>query len=119
MTKISFIAERGNPGADGMAVDLAGIRLSDRPVKLLSNFNATQIVGFCKVSIVPDGLLVETEVPEQLLDAYPAIGYHVLESKSDELGGCAITACTLQAVSLSANPNVDPAIKTIREQLAH
>jgi hypothetical protein len=119
MSKISFIAERGNPGADGLAIDLVGIRLPERPVKLLANFNTSELVGFCKVSIVPNGLLVETEVPEQLLDAYPAIGYHVLESKPDELGGHAITACTLQAVSLSATPNVDPAIKTIREQLTH
>jgi hypothetical protein len=119
MKKVCFLAECGNPGADGITLDLAHLGLPKHFAKLLTNFNASELIGLCKVSKAPDGLLVEAEVPEQLLDCYPAIGFKVLESKPNEHGGRDITASTLLAVSLSATPNVDSSIKTLREQLAH
>jgi hypothetical protein len=119
MTKISFIAERGNPGADGMAVDLAGLGLPERPLVLTTNFDVRQAVASCVTSKVPEGLLVEAEVPDHLLDCYPAIGFSVVQSEPNEHGGRTVTAAKLLAVSLSATPNSDPTIKTVREQLAH
>lgn len=119
MSMISFIAERGNPGSDGTVVDLVGLGLPDRPLVLTTNFDAMQVVASCVASKVPEGLLVEADVPDRLLDYYPAIGFSVEQSEPNEHGGRTVTACTLRSVSLGASPNVDPAIKTLREQIAH
>jgi hypothetical protein len=116
MSKIAFIAERGNPGADGTALDLAGLGLPERALPLCINFDSFKAVAMCSVSKTASGLLVEADVPSDFLDFYPAIGFAVLKSQQNENGAHTITSAKLLAVSLSATPNSDPAIKSVREQ---
>jgi hypothetical protein len=116
MPHVSFLAECGNPGTDGTTIDLAGLGLPDRPFTLFTDFDVSKAVAKCVVSKVPAGLLVEADVPEALMDCYPAIGFQVLEATDNEHGGRTITKCQLKAVSLSAKPNADSLIARLSEQ---
>lgn len=116
MKTVSFIAEMGNLGADGTTINLAGLGLPERTVKLLANFDVSKLISQCVVSKTPQGLLVEAAVPDELLEAYPAIGVKVNHSVPNERGGRTITSCTLGSVSLSFTPNADPNIMRLSEQ---
>lgn len=63
-------------------------------------------------------LIVDAFVSDAGLDMYPAVGITVLEQT--EIDGIrVVTKCKLNHVSLCSNPNADPTIKTIREQIAN
>lgn len=50
-------------------------------------------------------------------DLYPSIGFVIEKTYTTSTGQRIITKGKLVAIGLSATPNIDPSIKTIREQL--
>ena len=113
--KVRFVAERGNKGNDEVMVALPGIKNLPRFIIITAEDFSTAI-GTGKVFIAENELKVEADLREQEFNLYPTIGFEsILEEDIDGL--IIVRESELHTISLQPNPNTDPQIKTIREQI--
>lgn len=117
MKKVTFVIEAGNVDIHGDILKIEGVKIPDK-VHLLRNFDHSAVpIGKCEV-FKEDGVLkAEAEIPDELLNAYPAIGFSCLSHHKDENGNTVIDDAKLLCVSLCDQPNADPSIKRISDQL--
>lgn len=118
--RVTFIAERGNPGENNTSVNLRGLSLSPAFSKFFTvDFEPSleKVTGTVdNISITKDAVTVTGDVAESFLDHYPAIGF----TWSQKTAAGAINIIDkgiLFEIALCSSPNADPSIKTIREQL--
>jgi hypothetical protein len=112
---VTFTIETANPDSNGDIVNLAGIEIPEK-VFLMREFNHSSPLGLVEVIKTEDRLLATADIPDELLDCYPAIGFQVIKSHQD--GKYRVfDEVKLRYVSLGKKPNPNPDIKTIREQL--
>lgn len=64
-----------------------------------------------------NSLLIHSKVDERILDLTPAIALQIKRSHQNAFGGITIEEARLTSVSLSMNPNANPNVKSLREQL--
>lgn len=113
MTVRTFIAEQGYDDSNGFVLDLNGMQIPSA-FPITKNFDKDEpIVGIGFAKVVDGKLIVTAELPDSLLDGWPAIQIEIPNSETD----CKILkSCNLISVAVCSQPNVDPEIKTIREQ---
>lgn len=112
--KLTFTVETGHPDGNGDIVKLDGIKIPDKVI-MIRNFDTSDVVGIAEVKREGDELKATAEVPNNLLDHFPAIGFKIIKHRQE--GGSRVFEETeLQSVGLSDKPNTNPDIKTIREQ---
>ncbi|MEO6930181.1 MAG: hypothetical protein ABI151_01060 [Chitinophagaceae bacterium] len=115
MTRIRFIAEKGNMGADNVTILLDGIE--ELPKFLLITVEDVIAPIATGKAFLENGLLmVETELREEDFDLYPAIGFENLE-QVEVAGVVTVKRSVLHNVSLQSAPSADPKILSIRGQL--
>ena len=105
--KYIFICEKGNPGHDGMAVNIDGMKIP-ATVKLLRNFDAKDPIGIATVKKENGCLVCEIETDEPLEGNYPAIGFTFIKREGRE-----VKESQLHCVSVSGAPNQDETIEPI------
>lgn len=116
MPNVKFIIETGKVDSHGDVINIDGLVIPDKPVKVFKDFDATRLVARANV-IKEEGVLkAETDLPDDMFDYYPAIGFQIIKSEPNEHGGRNILEAKLYSVGLSASPNVDPLIKRISDQ---
>lgn len=115
MTKIRFIAEKGNKGPDNVTILLEGMEDLPKYLMIMAEDFMTPI-GTAKAFIENNLLMIEAELREESFRLYPAIGFECLEEDIVE-EDVIVKRSTLQNIFLQASPNVDPAILSIEGQL--
>lgn len=113
--KVTFNIELiGKPDSNGDVIMPGAIKIPDK-VPVFREFKHEIPLAFAEVKIEGEEVKATAEIPDELMDAYPAIGFQSLES--EVVGGIRRhTSIKLYSVGLCAQPNVNPDIKTIREQ---
>lgn len=113
----TFTIETDQPDCKGTVINLEGIEIPDR-VPILYNFHATpeKVITFGHVWVEGQELKCEASLDDMWLDAYPGIGY-TMNGYSVTSAGKLITHCKLLCIGLCDNPNLNPGILTIREQI--
>lgn len=114
--RVRFVAERGNRGYDDTEVQLTGIRSLPKFI-LITGADFQTPVATGKAFLSGDALVIEADLREQEFQYYPTIGFESIE-EAQEAGITVIRESELHTVSLQPNPNNDPEIKTIEQQLA-
>lgn len=117
MKKTTFIIECGNVGSDGIVIMPGAFKNLPKEMPLTRDFKQTPILGHANIFDDNGIIKAEGEIDESLFDLTPAIGFQVLKSR-EENGIKIIDEANLRYVSLNAQPNADPNIKSIREQLS-
>lgn len=114
----TFTIETAQPDSHGDTVLLDGVQLHDN-IRVLHNFRRDQLIATVPV-VFRDGdvLKCTAEIPDEYLDKYPAIGFQV-QRWSWGSNGRIYERIKLFAVGLCDEPNLNPSIKTIREQINH
>lgn len=113
--QVRFIVETDQPDEDGTTIDLAGIVIKDK-IPVLMNFRRNTIVTSSKVWVAGGLLMCEAMLEDRYLDYNPAIGFSVV--KWHEIDGKRhYLQIRLDAIGLCEKPNLNPKIKTIREQI--
>jgi hypothetical protein len=113
--KYTFTIVTNQPDQQGDVLNLAGLVLP-RKVILTKNFEHNYPLDICEIHNNGSELKAIAEIPDELLDYTPAIGFELLESHK-EGSTRVIDKFKLWQVGLSNGPNVDPSIKSIREQI--
>lgn len=115
MTKIRFIAEKGNKGPDNVTILLEGMEDLPKYLMITADDFMTPI-GTAKAFVENNLLVIEAELREEAFRFFPAIGFECLE---EEITGedIIVKRSTLQNIFLQEEPNVDPAILSIEGQL--
>jgi hypothetical protein len=112
--KLTFTVETGQVDGNGDIINLDGVTMPDK-VMVVEEFDCTRPIGTAEVKRQGDELKATMEVPDRLLDKYPAIGFSV--GKLHIEGKCKVFDETvLQWIGLCTKENTNPSIKTIREQ---
>lgn len=107
----TFTAELGKSDENGI-VDIEGLNI--RKVLLCFDFDAHQPICFPEV-FKENGALkfkLSAELAGKYSHLYPAIGYEVIEMVGD-----VVKKANLHYIGLLAQPNSDPDIKTLGEQM--
>jgi hypothetical protein len=112
--KCTFTIATDNPDQQGDVLNLAGLVLP-RQVLLTKDFEHHYPLDVCEIHNNGNELKAIADVPDFLLDYTPAIGFELLESHK-EGDRRVIDKFKLWQVGLTNGPNVDPSIKSIREQ---
>ena len=112
---VRFVAERGAKGEDNIIVDLTGLKDLPKYVVITAEDYQTPIATG-KVFIDGDVLKVEADLREQEFNHYPTIGFESIHETEVD-GNIIILESELHTVSLQPNPNSDPGVKTISEQI--
>lgn len=116
MKNVTFIIETGKVDSNGDIISLDGLKIPNKKIPILADFNVSNCIGFADV-VKEDGVLkANAELTDKYFDAFPAIGYQIISSEPNEHGGMNITEAKLQFVGISMLPNVGPSIKRISEQ---
>lgn len=115
MTKIRFIAEKGNKGPDNVTILVAG--MEDLPkYMMVTAEDFVSPIGTAKAFIENNVLMIEAELREEDFRLFPAIGFDCLEEEITE-NDIVVKRSTLQNIFLQEGPNVDPEILSISGQL--
>lgn len=116
MPAVKFIIETGKVDSHGDILNIDGLVIPDKTIRVFKDFDASNLLGTATVTKEDGVLKAESDLPESILDLYPAIGFQIIKSEPNEFGGINILEAKLYSVGLSASPNVDPLIKRISEQ---
>lgn len=112
--KRTFTIATGQLDSQGDIIKLDGVKMPNK-ILMTENFDNSKVVGKAELKREGDAIKAVAEIPDHLLDAYPAIGFQLLKSHIE--GDIrVIDEMKLHYVGLSANRNVDTSIKSIREQ---
>lgn len=113
--KLTFTVETGQVDGNGDIINLDGVKIPDKVI-MIRNFDTSDVVGVAQVKREGYKLKAIAEVPDNLLDHFPAIGFKIIKQRQE--GDCRVfEEIELQSVGLSDKPNTNPDIKTIREQI--
>ncbi len=113
--KVRFVVEKGSNTYDNVEVVLSGIKELPKHILITAEDFSTPI-GTGKAYISGNELLVEADIREEEFDLFPSIGFESLVEENEQ-GKVIIKESILHTVSLQSNPNTDPDIKTINQQL--
>lgn len=111
----TFIVENGKVDSNGDMLMIDGLKMPDKKVPLLYNFDNSRLIT--KIDVFKEDGVVKAkgEIPDEYLNLYPALGFQVIEAKANEHGKI-ITQAKLYCVGLSEMPNTDETIKRISDQ---
>jgi hypothetical protein len=112
--KLTFTVETGTPDSNGDIVNLDGVNIPDK-VTIVENFDRTKPVSMAVVVREGNSLKATAEIPDRLLDKYPAIGFSVKKYHA-EGAAKVFDEIDLQCVGLCTKENPNPDIKTVRGQ---
>lgn len=112
---VRFVAEKGNLGDDKVEIVLPGIKNLPKFV-IITAEDFTTAIGTGKVFLMDNELKVEADLREQEFNNYPTIAFESLLEEQIN-GSIIIKESELHTISLQPNPNNDPRIKTINEQI--
>lgn len=112
--KLTFIIETNQADGNGDVVKLEGVKIPQK-VMVVEEFDRTKPVGMAEVKRVGDTLKATANIPDRLLDKYPAIGFSVRKYHTEDKGKV-FDEIDLQWIGLCTKENTNPVIKTIREQ---
>ena len=116
--KCTFIVETNKPDSNGDIINFEGLAIKDK-TPILRAFNNAQVLGQASLKVEGEYLIAEAEILDrfenEILDTYPAIGFKILQEHKEGSNRIIDNAKVL-AVGLSPQPNVNPDIKTIRDQ---
>lgn len=116
MKNVTFVVEQGKPDSTGDIILPSAIKDLPKPVLLTREFDHKNALGTVEVFLDGEAIKATGDVPEELMDAFPAVGIQIIQSEENEHGGLTIKEAKLHYVGLSRHPNKDRSIKTIREQ---
>lgn len=112
--KRTFTVATGKLDSQGDIINLDGIKMPG-VIQVTENFDPLKIVGEAELKHEGDAIKATAEVPDRLLDAYPAIGFRLIKSHME--GNVRIfDEIEIDRIGICGNQNVDETIKTIREQ---
>lgn len=113
----TFIVETDQPDCDGSVIHLDGIKFHN-PIQCWDNFktNIAPVALNCNFQIADGKLYCTTDVPDDYLDRFPAIGFTVIK-QTKTLSGIVYESIVLYNIGLCDKPNLNPNIKTIRQQI--
>lgn len=112
--KRTFTIATGKIDSQDDIINLDGIKMPEK-IQVTENFDHSKIIGEAELKREGGMIKATAEVPDRLLDAYPAIGFRLIESHM-ESGVHVIDELEIYQVSICGNPNCDESIKSIREQ---
>lgn len=112
--KRTFTVATGQLDSQGDIINLDGIKMP-ATIEVAEGFDKTKIIGHAELKREGDVIKATAEVPDRLLDCYPAIGFRLIKSHWDGEAHV-IDELELHHVGICSNQNVDERIKTIREQ---
>lgn len=115
MTRIRFIADKGNRGQNNVTILLDGMEELPKFLPITTEDDAIP-VATAKAFIENGLLMIEAELREEDFKLYPAIGFESLEEEDVE-GNVKVTRSILHNVLLQSMPNVDLEILSIEGQL--
>lgn len=110
----TFTVVTGQLDSQGDIINLDGIKMPDK-IKVTEGFDASKVIGEAELRREGDAIKATAEIPDHLLDGYPAIGFKLLKSHM-EGNVHVIDEFELYQVGICGNQNVDESIKSIREQ---
>lgn len=113
--KRTFIIETAFPDSNGDIILFEGMKIPNQ-VTITDNFQK-DVPPIGVAEVVQDGsyLKATAEIPDQYLDRFPAIGVQIRKCKTIDTGKV-YEETILEWVGLCENANLNPDIKTIREQ---
>jgi hypothetical protein len=112
--KRTFTVATGQLDSQGDIINLGGIKMPET-IQVTENFDPLKIVGHAELKREGSVLKATAEVPDRLLDCYPAIGFQVIESHME--GNVQVfDEIEIDRVGICIGQNVDETIKTIKEQ---
>lgn len=113
--KRAFIIETAFPDSQGNVVLFEGMKIPSK-VLITDNFQKdAPPIGTAEVVIDGNYLKATAEIPDQYIDRYPAIGFQIRKYHTIETGKV-YEESILEWIGLCENANLNPEIKTIREQ---
>ncbi|MGN6436861.1 MAG: hypothetical protein ACTHMM_10025 [Agriterribacter sp.] len=118
MKEVKFVVATGNVDSEGDILKLEGMTLKGNPVHVIKEFSlkVEDHVGMAKIDIDEKKIMASMELPEELFGLTPAIGIKPIKTHMEgEVR--VIDEFKLMCVALCANPNADPNVKTIGEQI--
>jgi hypothetical protein len=110
----TFTVATGQLDSQGDIIKIDGIKMPDK-IQVIETFDTSKIVGEAELKRESSTIKAIAEIPDHYLDSYPAIGFELIRYHMDG-DTRVIDEMKLHHIGISANPNVDPLIKTIREQ---
>ena len=113
-----FIVETDQPDEDGTTIDLSGIEMKDKtPISLNFSRDIKDVVGSAKLWVYEGNLWCQARLKNDVLDLYPAIGFSIIswEDRPDKTKH--YSAIKISQIGLCVKPNLNPTIKTVREQI--
>lgn len=102
------------PDSNGDIILLDGVRIP-KEVAVTHNFRSHEQIGVATVTKEGDKLIAVAIIEDKHLDLYPAIGFSVVKYRTIDTGKV-YEEVDLQWIGLCEKPNLNPDIKTIREQ---
>lgn len=116
--KHTFTVETGKADQEGNAVTFE--TLVPKKVALTNGFDFENPIGEADIFLEEGVIKATTEIPDDFLDGYPAIGFKIKEGDTipNDDGGVTYKNVEILSIGVVVGPNVDPAIKTFREQIA-
>lgn len=113
-----FIVETDQPDEDGTTIDLSGIEVREvTHISLNFSREIKDVVGHAKLWVHNGSVWCQARLKNDVLDLYPAIGFSIIswEDRPDKTKH--YTAIKIFQIGLCVKPNLNPAIKTVREQI--
>jgi hypothetical protein len=112
-----FIVETDQPDEQGTVINLDGIEIgATTPICLNFGRDLKDVIGHAHVWGFAGKLWCQAELLDKFLDLNPAIGFEVIKWENRPTGKY-YDRIKLFSIGLCTAPNLNPAIKTIREQL--
>lgn len=112
-----FVVETDQPDEQGTIINLGGIEIRGTiPVCLNFGRHIKDIIGHGNVGISGGKLWCQAELRNEHIDLYPAIGFEVIKWEKRPTGKY-YDSIKLFSIGLCIAPNLNPTIKTVREQI--
>lgn len=112
--EITFTVETFKPDESGFVIKKAGLITPDK-VPICVNFDATTVFADGKLHFEGDKLMCTARIQKIYYDLVPSLQLHITEVDPKNKKIC--TKCTVMAIGLHINPNIDPDVKSIKQQL--
>ena len=108
-----ILIEAGYNSGVNLTVNIEGLRIPDKPIPVLLNFDVSHAIGFASVYKKDGNLFADIELlgMYEIIDGYPAIGFQSIEQK-DKVS----IKSKLYSIGICKIENEDPNIKRLSEQ---
>lgn len=111
----TFTVVTGQLDNQGDIINIHGVKMPNK-IQLAEGFDPAKVIGHAELKREGDAIKATAEIPDHYLDAYPAIRGRYINFRL-EGDHWAIDELELLSIGLCGNPNADPTIKSIREQI--